>query len=146
MSLRDGSAKMSKSDPSDMSRINLTDDDDTIASKVRKAKSDADVLPETYADLAERPEAKNLVGIFSAMTGESTDAICARFAGQGFGALKPALADVLVESLRPIRQRFEALKNDDVALDAILQKGAAKASAAAEPTLRGAYDAVGLMR
>ncbi|GLI97270.1 tryptophan--tRNA ligase [Sphingobium sp. BS19] len=146
MSLRDGSAKMSKSDPSDMSRINLTDDDDTIASKVRKAKSDADVLPETYADLAERPEAKNLVGIFSAMTGDSTDAICARFAGQGFGALKPALADVLVESLRPIRQRFEALKNDDVALDAILQKGAAKASAAAEPTLRGAYDAVGLMR
>ena len=146
MSLRDGSAKMSKSDPSDMSRINLTDDDDTIASKVRKAKSDADVLPETYADLAERPEAKNLIGIFSAMTGDSTGAICARFAGQGFGALKPALADVLVESLRPIRQRFEALKNDDVALDAILQTGAAKASAAAEPTLRGAYDAVGLMR
>ncbi len=146
MSLRDGSAKMSKSDPSDMSRINLTDDDDTILGKVRKAKSDADVLPESFADLADRPEAKNLVGIFAAMTGESADAVCARFAGQGFGAFKPALADVLVETLRPIRQRFEALKNDDAALDAILVKGAQKASAAAEPTLRGAYDALGLMR
>ena len=80
------------------------------------------------------------------MTGESADAVCARFAGQGFGAFKPALADVLVETLRPIRQRFEALKNDDAALDAILVKGAQKASAAAEPTLRGAYDALGLMR
>ena len=146
MSLRDGSAKMSKSDPSGMSRINLTDDDDAIVGKIRKAKSDADVLPERFADLAERPEAKNLIGIYAALSGESADAVCARFAGQGFGAFKPALADLLVESLRPIRQRFEALKNDDAALDAILLKGAQKAQAAAEPTLRGAYDALGLMR
>ncbi|AUW59800.1 tryptophan--tRNA ligase [Sphingobium sp. SCG-1] len=146
MSLRDGTSKMSKSDPSDMSRINLTDDDDTIASKVRKAKTDPDPLPETMADLVGRPEASNLVGIFSALTGESGDSVCARFAGQGFGAFKPALANVLVESLRPIRQRFEALKNDNTALDAILLKGAEKASAAARPTLLGAYEALGLMR
>ncbi|MGK2909508.1 MAG: tryptophan--tRNA ligase [Sphingobium sp.] len=146
MSLRDGSAKMSKSDPSDMSRINLTDDDDTIASKVRKAKTDPEPLPETVADLAGRPEAANLVGIFAAMTGVSGDAVCAQFAGQGFGAFKPALAEVLVETLRPIRERFEALKNDDVALDALLLKGAEKANIAAEPTLRGAYEAMGLMR
>ncbi len=146
MSLRDGSAKMSKSDSSDMSRINLTDDDDAIITKVKKAKSDQDVLPESAADLAGRPEAANLVGIFAALSGESADAICARFAGQGFGAFKPALAEVLVESLGPIRQRFEALKNDSAALDAILVKGAEKAAAAARPTLLAAYDALGLMR
>ncbi|MDX3910068.1 MAG: tryptophan--tRNA ligase [Sphingobium sp.] len=146
MSLRDGSAKMSKSDPSDMSRINLTDDDDAISGKVRKAKTDPEPLPDTFEQLAGRPEAANLVGIFAALTGEKADSICARFAGQGFGAFKPALAEVLVESLRPIRQRFEQLKADDAALDAILLKGAARASAAAEPTLRAAYDAMGLMR
>jgi tryptophanyl-tRNA synthetase len=146
MSLRDGSAKMSKSDPSDMSRINLTDDDDTISGKIRKAKTDPEPLPEAFEQLAERPEAANLVGIFAALTGEKADAVCARFAGQGFGAFKPALAEVLVESLRPIRQRFAQLKDDDAALDAILLKGAARASTAAEPTLRAAYDAMGLMR
>ncbi|MDI1297439.1 MAG: tryptophan--tRNA ligase [bacterium] len=146
MSLRDGMAKMSKSDPSDMSRINLTDDDDAIMAKVKKAKSDQELLPETTAGLAGRAEAANLVGIFAALSGESTDTVCARFAGQGFGALKPALGEVLIESLRPIRERFLALRGDDAALDAILEKGAAKAAAAAEPTLRAAYDAMGLMR
>jgi tryptophanyl-tRNA synthetase len=146
MSLRDGTAKMSKSDPSDASRINLTDDDDAIMSKVRKAKSDQEMLPETAAGLAGRAEAANLVGIFATLSGESADTVCARFAGQGFGAFKPALGEVLVESLRPIRERFLALRGDDSALDAILQKGAARASAAAEPTLRAAYEAMGLMR
>ncbi len=146
MSLRDGASKMSKSDPSDMSRINLTDDDDAIMQKVRKAKTDPEPLPDNAADLAGRAEAANLVGIFAALSGESADAVCARFAGQGFGAFKPALGEVLVESLRPIRERFLLLRGDDSALDAILGKGAAKASAAAEPTLRAAYDAMGLMR
>ncbi|WP_017670057.1 tryptophan--tRNA ligase [Blastomonas sp. AAP53] len=146
MSLRDGNAKMSKSDPSDMSRINLTDDDDGIAQKVRKAKTDPEPLPELAADLAGRAEALNLVGIYATLTEQTPDAVCAQFAGQGFGAFKPALAEVLVETLRPIRQRFIELKEDEAALDAILDKGAAKARAVAAPTLSGAYEALGLMR
>ncbi len=146
MSLRDGSSKMSKSDPSDMSRINLTDDDDTIAQKVRKAKTDAEPLPSEVAGLEGRAEALNLVGIYATLTGTAPDAVCAQFAGQGFGAFKPALAEVLVTHLSPIRQRYVALKDDDAALDAILANGAEKAAAAAEPTLRRAYDAMGLMR
>ena len=146
MSLRDGTAKMSKSDPSDLSRINLTDDDDAIMAKVKKAKSDQDMLPETAEGLAGRPEATNLVGILATMTGRTTDAVCAEFAGKGFGAFKPVLGEVLVETLRPIRERFLQLRTDDAMLDAILDKGAAKAAAASEPTLRAAYDAMGLMR
>ncbi|MBB3983042.1 tryptophanyl-tRNA synthetase [Sphingobium fontiphilum] len=146
MSLRDGAKKMSKSDPSDMSRINLTDDDDAIIQKVRKAKTDPEPLPESAEGLGGRPEAENLIGILAALSGEAPDAICARFAGQGFGAFKPALGEVLVETLRPIRTRFLELRGDDAALDAILEKGATRASAAADPTLRAAYDAMGLMR
>ncbi len=146
MSLRDGTAKMSKSDPAEMSRINLTDDDDAISQKVRKAKTDPEPLPQLAADLAGRPEALNLVGIYATLTDQSPDAVCASFAGQGFGAFKPALAQVLVETLRPIRERFVALKDDDAALDAILVKGAEKARAVAQPTLNGAYEALGLLR
>ena len=146
MSFRDGTAKMSKSDPSDMSRINLTDDDDAIMQKVRKAKTDPEPLPESAEGLAGRPEANNLVGIYATLAGTTADAICAEFAGKGFGAFKPALGELLVETLRPIRSRFLELRTDDAALDAILEKGAAKAKAAAEPTLRAAYDAMGLMR
>src|ERR1700761_4168402 len=101
MSLRDGLAKMSKSDPSDNSRINLTDDADTIASKIKKAKSDADVLPETEDGLAERPEAKNLVGIYAALAGISAQAVLDQFGGKGFGAFKPALAEVVVDKMAP---------------------------------------------
>ena len=146
MSLRDGTAKMSKSDPSDMSRINLTDDDDAIMQKVKKAKTDPEPLPETAEGLAGRAEVSNLVGIFATLSGATPDAICADFAGKGFGAFKPALGELLVETLRPIRERFLQLRTDDAALDAILDKGAAKAASAAEPTLRAAYDAMGLMR
>jgi len=146
MSLRDGTAKMSKSDPAEMSRINLTDDDDAISQKVRKAKTDPEPLPQLAADLAGRPEALNLVGIYATLTDQTPDAVCASFAGQGFGAFKPALAQVLVETLRPIRERFVALKDDDAALDAILVKGAEKARAVAQPTLDGAYEALGLLR
>lgn len=144
--LRDGTAKMSKSDPSDMSRINLTDDDDAIMQKVRKAKTDPEPLPDNAGGLAGRPEANNLLGIYATLSGTNVDAVCAEFAGRGFGAFKPALGELLVETLRPIRTRFLELRTDDAALDAILEKGAARAAAAADPTLRAAYDAMGLMR
>lgn len=146
MSLRDGSAKMSKSDPSDMSRINLSDDADTIAQKVRKAKTDPDPLPETPAGLDARPEAKNLVAIYAALGDESIEQVLARFAGQGFGAFKPALAERLIETLAPIRARFVELKADSAAIDAVLEAGAARARALAAPTLNGAYEALGLCR
>src|SRR4051794_32043539 len=102
MSLRDGQAKMSKSDPSEMSRIHLTDSDDLISQKIRKAKTDPEPLPERAADLESRPEAKNLVGIYGAITGESVEQVLGRFAGQGFGAFKPALSDALVALIAPI--------------------------------------------
>lgn len=146
MSLRDGTAKMSKSDPSDMSRINLSDDDDALAQKIRKAKTDPEPLPSEAAGLAGRPEALNLVDIYATLSGRTSDAVCAEFAGQGFGSFKPALADLLIGHLSPIRERYVALKNDEAALDAILTKGAEKAAAAARPTLNAAYDAIGLLR
>ena len=146
MSLRDGSAKMSKSDPSDMSRINLTDDADTIMAKVKKAKTDPEPLPSEKAGLDGRPEAANLVGIYAAMAGESQDAVLARFGGEGFGKFKPALGELLVESLAPINARFVELRQDRAALDAILRKGAEKARALAVPTLEKAYNALGLVR
>ena len=144
MSLRDGSAKMSKSDPSDMSRINLTDDDDAIAQKVRKAKTDPEPIPAMAAALADRAEARNLLGVYASLSNMSMDAVCAQFSGQGFGAFKPALADLLVATLSPIRARYLALKADPAALDAILEQGAQKARAAAAPTLDAAYRALGL--
>jgi tryptophanyl-tRNA synthetase len=146
MSLRDGTAKMSKSDPSDMSRINLTDSDETIAQKIRKAKTDPEPLPEDPALLAARPEARNLVGIYGAVTGESVEQVLARFAGQGFGAFKPALADALVAMLAPLRARLEAFRSDPAMLDKLLADGAARAAELAAPTLAQAYDAVGLSR
>ena len=144
MSLRDGAMKMSKSDPSDMSRINLTDDDDAIAQKLRKARTDPEPLPDDPALLAARPEAKNLVGIMAALSGESEIAILARFAGQGFGAFKPALADAAIAAISPLRARLVELRADPAAIDAILTEGAGKAAALAAPTLAKAYRAVGL--
>jgi tryptophanyl-tRNA synthetase len=146
MSLRDGSAKMSKSDPSDMSRINLSDDADTMAQKIKKAKTDPEPLPSVEAGLADRPEAKNLVGIYAALAGQSQAEVLAQYGGQGFGSFKPALADLLVAKLGPIRDRFVALKDDSEALDAILARGAAKARERGAPTLTAAYQALGLVR
>jgi len=146
MSLRDGSAKMSKSDPSDASRINLVDDADTIMAKIRKAKTDAEPLPSEAAGLEGRAEAKNLVSIYAAMADESVDAVLARFGGQGFGAFKPALGELLVETLTPIATRLNALKADTAAIDAALEKGAERAKALAQPTLDAAYAALGLCR
>ena len=146
MSLRDGSAKMSKSDPSDMSRINLSDDADSVAGKVRKAKTDPEPLPATLDELEGRAEARNLINIYAATADRSAADVLAEFAGQGFGAFKPVLAELLVETLRPIRDEFVRLKSDTTALDAILSKGAAKARATAQPTVDAAYQALGLLR
>jgi len=146
MSLRDGSAKMSKSDPSDMSRINLTDSDDQISQKIRKAKTDPEPLPDDPALLDGRPEAKNLVGIYGAVTGESVEQVLSRFAGQGFGAFKPALADALVALLHPLRSRLEELRNDPAELDRLLADGSARAASLGQPVLKQAYGAVGLPR
>jgi tryptophanyl-tRNA synthetase len=146
MSLRDGTAKMSKSDPSDMSRINLSDDSETIAQKIRKAKTDAEPLPATMADLADRPEARNLVGIYAAFAGRTADEVLADYAGSGFGAFKPALAELTVETLRPIRERYLELLAHPGEIDAILARGAERAAVLARPTLEGAYAALGLPR
>jgi tryptophanyl-tRNA synthetase len=146
MSLRDGTAKMSKSDPSDMSRINLTDDADTIASKVKKAKTDPEVLPGDPALLADRPEARNLVAIYAALADTTTEAVLAQFEGKGFGGFKPALAELMVERIAPITRRFNALRKDEAHLDAVLRQGAERAAALAEPVVTQAYEVVGFLR
>jgi tryptophanyl-tRNA synthetase len=144
MSLRDGGAKMSKSDPSDMSRINLIDDDETIAAKFRKARTDPEPLPDSFEALAERAEARNLVTIFAALSDREPQAVVEGFAGQGFGSFKPALADLAVSVLGPIRDRLKALLDERGEVAARLAKGAERASAVAAPTLRAAQQAVGL--
>lgn len=144
MSLRDGSAKMSKSDPSEMSRIHLTDNDDMIAQKFRKARTDPEPLPETFDGLADRPEARNLVTIYAALADKSPDAVVAEFAGQGFGAFKPALADLAVARLSPIRRRLIQLLDDRGELGRILASGAERARERAAPTLAEAQHAIGL--
>ncbi len=144
MSLRDGKAKMSKTDPSDMSRINLTDSDELIAQKLRKAKTDPEPLPDDPAALDGRPEAKNLVGVYGAVTGESVEQVLARFAGQGFGAFKPVLADAVIALVAPLRARLEQFRADPAELDRILAAGAERAAELGAPTLAAAYRAVGL--
>jgi len=144
MSLRDGSAKMSKSDPSDASRINLIDSDDAIAGKFRKARTDAEPLPSEPAGLAERPEARNLVTIYAALAGSSSEAVLGEFAGQGFGQFKPALADLAIATLGPIRDRMVRLLDDRSHVAAVLEQGAARARTLAAPTLLAAQRAMGL--
>jgi tryptophanyl-tRNA synthetase len=146
MSLRDGTSKMSKTDPSEMSRIHLTDSNDDITQKIRKAKTDPEPLPSDPAGLEGRPEARNLVGIYGAVTGESIEEVLARFGGQGFGAFKPALADVVVALLEPLRARLNQFRADPAELDRILDKGSARAADLGAPVLAEAYRAVGLRR
>jgi tryptophanyl-tRNA synthetase len=146
MSLRDGTAKMSKSDPSDMSRINLADDTDTIAQKIRKAKTDPEPLPDNEEALEGRPEARNLVNIYATLADKTPDAVLAQYAGQGFGQFKPALADLMVSVLGPITARYNELRADTAQLDSYLALGAQKARTLAQPTLDAAYDALGLVR
>jgi len=146
MSLRDGTAKMSKSDPSDASRINLSDDADTIAQKVKRARTDPEPLPSEPAGLAGRPEAANLVAIMAALTERSVDAVLRDHGGQGFGQFKPALADLMVATISPITARFNELRCDTSTIDAVLANGAAQARAIAEPVLAEVHRAVGFTR
>lgn len=144
MSLRDGSAKMSKSDPSDASRINLIDEDDTIAQKLRRAKTDAEPLPGDPAALAGRAEAQNLVTIYAALAGTGPAAVLAEFAGKGFGQFKPALADLAIAKLSPMRERLTRLLADRAEVGRALAAGAGRARALAAPTLLEAQRAMGL--
>ncbi|MAQ46870.1 MAG: tryptophan--tRNA ligase [Confluentimicrobium sp.] len=146
MSLRDGSKKMSKSDPSDMSRINLTDDADTIAKKIRKAKTDPEPLPEGPDGLAERPEARNLVNIYAALTDQTVAEVMAEQGGKPFSEFKPLLADLAVAKLAPISTEMARLMQDTSEIDAILRRGAERANAIAEPILQRTYDIVGMVR
>ncbi|HET6972312.1 MAG TPA: tryptophan--tRNA ligase [Phenylobacterium sp.] len=143
MSLRDGTAKMSKSDPSDYSRINLTDDADAISQKVRKARTDAEPLPETMAGLEGRAEAKNLVTIYAALAGQTEAQVLAEFAGQGFGAFKPRLADLAVSVMGPIGGEMRRLLADPAEIDRVLAAGAERARAIAQPTLKEVKSIVG---
>ena len=146
MSLRDGTSKMSKSDPSDQSRINLTDDADTISRKIRKAKSDSDPLPETLDGLRDRPEARNLINIYAALAGQTPMQVITEYAGAQFGTFKPALADLAVEKLAPITTEMTRLMQDPTEIDRILGQGAARADAIARPILDQVYDIVGMIR
>ncbi len=143
MSLRDGAAKMSKSDPSDLSRINLTDDADAIANKVRKAKTDMEPLPETVEGLEGRPEAKNLVAIYAALADTTREAVLAEFAGQGFGAFKPKLAELAVSSMANVTAEMRRLMADPAEIDRALAAGAEKAREVAEPTIAEVKKIVG---
>jgi tryptophanyl-tRNA synthetase len=146
MSLRDGTKKMSKSDSSDYSRINMTDSAETVAQKIRKAKTDPKPMPESLAELEARPEAANLLGIYAALTDHGLEATVARFAGKGFSEFKEALADVATVTLGRIGGEMQRLKADHAYIDGVLRRGAERAQAIAGPILREVEDITGLLR
>jgi tryptophanyl-tRNA synthetase len=146
MSLRDGSKKMSKSDASDYSRINLTDDADQIAQKIRKAKTDPEPLPSEAAGLAGRPEADNLVGIYAALSDVSREQVLRDFGGGQFSTFKSALVDLAVAKLGPIGAEMTRLKTDQAYIDGVLRRGAERAQALAKPNMDAVKDIVGLLR
>ena len=146
MSLKDGARKMSKSDPSDASRINLLDTPDMIAKKIKRATSDSDLLPAGTEGLAGRPEAANLVGIYAALAGLSDQAVLDEFGGQGFGRFKPALADLAVARLSPVADTMRRLMNDPAEVDRVLASGAERARAIAEPVMEDVRRIVGFWR
>ncbi|CAK9039434.1 Tryptophan--tRNA ligase (Tryptophanyl-tRNA synthetase) (TrpRS) [Durusdinium trenchii] len=145
MSLRDGTAKMSKSDPSENACIYLMDEADVIAKKIKKAKTDPEALPSEAAGLEGRPEASNLVGIFAALSGKTNDEVLAEYGGQGFGVFKPALAELVVEKIAPIGAEMRRLENDPGFLSGVLSKGAEKASAIADPVVRDVREIAGFL-
>ena len=145
MSLRDGTKKMSKSDPSDYSRINLSDDADTIAKKIRKAKTDPEPLPESVEGLEGRPEAANLVGIYAAMAGTTKEDVLKEFGGRGFAEFKPALAELVVEKLAPINTEMKRLLDDVGYIDSVLENGAERARAIAAPIYDDVKKIVGFL-
>jgi tryptophanyl-tRNA synthetase len=146
MSLRDSSKKMSKSDESDYSRINLDDKADEIMQKIRKAKTDPELLPDTVEGLEGRPEARNLINIFAALNGETVEAVLSRFAGNAFSTFKPQLAELLIETLRPIQEKRAFYLQDTTALDDILGKGADHANSIAMQNLAQVSDILGFIR
>ncbi|MWB77871.1 tryptophan--tRNA ligase [Pseudooceanicola sp. 216_PA32_1] len=146
MSLRDGSRKMSKSDPSDMSRINMTDDADTISQKIRKARTDADALPSETDGLKDRPEARNLVSIYAALSDMTMAEVLADVGGKQFSEFKPMLAELAVAKLAPISTEMARLMQAPEEIDAILGRGAADARAIAAPILEKTYEIVGMVR
>lgn len=145
MSLRDGTKKMSKSDPSDLSRINLSDDADAIARKIRKAKTDPQPLPDNAEELQGRPEAQNLVGIYAALSGRSGADILAEFGGRQFSDFKPALADLAVARLGPINDEMRRISADPAYVDSVLRDGGERAGAKAEETMKMVHEIVGLL-
>ena len=144
MSLRDASAKMSKSNPSEQSVVKLIDSDDTIADKFRKAKTDPDLLPATPEELGDRAEARNLLTIYAALADTDVASVLGEYGGKGFGAFKPALADLAVAKLGPIRDEMVRLLDDRAAVTAVLQAGAEKARTLAAPVLKATQEAMGL--
>ncbi len=146
MSLRDGAKKMSKSDPSDYSRINLSDEADTIAQKVRKAKTDPEALPSEVEGLARRPEADNLVGIFAALNGQTKQDVLGAFGGGNFSAFKSALVDLAVTKLGPIGAEMKRLTNDAAYIDRVLIDGADRARTLAQENMRAVKDILGFVR
>ncbi|AUW40450.1 tryptophan--tRNA ligase [Rhizobium leguminosarum] len=145
MSLRDGTKKMSKSDPSDLSRINLMDDEDAISKKIRKAKTDPDGLPSEIDGLQGRPEADNLVAIYAALADKSKADVLAEFGGQQFSVFKPALVDLAINVLAPITGEMRRLMDDTSHIDAILRKGGERARARAEVTMQQVRDVIGFL-
>jgi tryptophanyl-tRNA synthetase len=144
MSLKDGTKKMSKSDPAETSRINLIDDTDTIAKKIKKAKTDTlGDMPETMEEMAPRPEVANLVGIYAALAGMSDEQVLAEYGGKGFGTFKPALAELAVEKLSPITKKMREFLDDPAEIDAAMAKGAEKANAVAAPIIEEVRRVVG---
>ncbi|MGQ3673207.1 tryptophan--tRNA ligase [Xanthobacter sp. TB0136] len=146
MSLRDGAKKMSKSEPSDFSRINLTDDADAIANKVRRAKTDPEPLPSELEGMKGRPEADNLVGIFAALSDTTKEAVLRDFGGAQFSAFKAALVELSVSKLGPIGAEMQRLMGDPASIDAILKDGAERARVIADQTIRDVKDIVGMVR
>lgn len=145
MSLRDGTKKMSKSDPSDYSRITMRDSADDIAKKIRKAQTDPDALPETVEGLQGRPGADNLIGIYAALAGMTKAEVLAQYGGQQFSAFKPALADLAVEKLSPITDEMKRLMADPAYIDSVLEKGAVRARAIANPVVARVREIVGFI-
>lgn len=146
MSLRDGTKKMSKSDPSDQSRINLSDSADIIADKIKRAKTDTGIMPDNVAGFESRPEVQNLVEIMAVLTNRAPQAVLDDFAGQGFASFKTALAEVIVDAVVPLGTRMQELLSDRRALEAILASGRDRAASVANLTLRKTMDAMGFVR
>ncbi|PCI34569.1 MAG: tryptophan--tRNA ligase [Alphaproteobacteria bacterium] len=146
MSLRDGTAKMSKSDPSENSRINLTDDRDTIAKKIRKARTDSEAIPSEIAGLEGRPEVKNLISIFAALSDRTVAEVCQQYGGQDFAPFKKDLAELSVSVLGPITEEMKRLCDEKTYIDQVLKEGSEKARILSEPVLKQVHNIVGFLQ